>query len=111
MAVSAIAPYLDLRAGFVGARVRIRILLARRFVVRVCRRQRARARRVDHLLVVCFFFLAPKRYGAFWAPTGGWTVGSLVAAIAKGQPGYGDHCFFEGMSIGRGGYCSVMYGS
>ena len=50
-------------------------------------------------------------YGAFRAPTGGWTVGTLVDAIAKGQPGYGDHCFFEGMSIGRGGYCSVMYGS
>ena len=49
-------------------------------------------------------------YGAFRAPTGGWTVGSLVAAIAKGQPGYGDHCFFEGMS-GHNGYYSVMYGS
>ena len=50
-------------------------------------------------------------YGVFRAPTGGWTVGSLVAAIAKGQPGYGDHCFFEGMSGGRNGYYSVMYGS
>ena len=50
-------------------------------------------------------------YGTFRAPTGGWTVGSLVDAIAKGQPGYGDHCFFEGMSGGRNGYYSVMYGS
>ena len=49
-------------------------------------------------------------YGAFRAPSGGWTVGSLVDAIAKGQPGYGDHCFFEGMS-GHNGYYSVMYGS
>ena len=49
-------------------------------------------------------------YGVFRAPSGGWTVGSLVDAIAEGQPGYGDHTFFEGMS-GRNGYYSVMYGS
>ena len=50
-------------------------------------------------------------YGVFRAPEGGWTVGSLVDAIAEGQPGYGDHTFFEGMSGGRDGYYSVMYGS
>ena len=49
-------------------------------------------------------------YGVFRAPSGGWTVGSLVDAIAEGQPGYGDHTFFEGMS-GHNGYYSVMYGS
>lgn len=51
---------------------------------------------------------------AYWArtyaPTGGWTVGTLFDAIAKGHPGYGDHTFFEGMS-GHNGYYSVMYGS
>ena len=50
-------------------------------------------------------------YGVFRAPTGGWTVGSLFDAIAEGQPGYGDHTFFEGLSGGRDGYYSVMYGS
>ena len=50
-------------------------------------------------------------YGVFRAPEGGWTVGSLVDAIAEGQPGYGDHTFFEGLSGGRDGYYSVMYGS
>jgi hypothetical protein len=50
-------------------------------------------------------------YGVFRAPKGGWTVGSLVDAIAEGQPGYGDHCFFEGMSGGHDGYYGVMYGS
>ena len=49
--------------------------------------------------------------GVVRAPEGGWTVGALVDAIAEGQPGYGDHTFFEGISVGRGGYCSVMYGS
>ena len=48
--------------------------------------------------------------GVARAPAGGWTVGSLVDAIAEGQPGYGDHTFFEGMS-GHNGYYSVMYGS
>jgi hypothetical protein len=50
-------------------------------------------------------------YGVFRAPEGGWTVGSLFDAIAEGQPGYGDHTFFEGLSGGRDGYYSVMYGS
>ena len=49
--------------------------------------------------------------GVFRAPEGGWTVGALVDAIAEGQPGYGDHTFFEGLSGGRDGYYSVMYGS
>ena len=48
--------------------------------------------------------------GVAYAPTGGWTVGTLFDAIAKGHPGYGDHTFFEGMS-GHNGYYSVMYGS
>ena len=50
-------------------------------------------------------------YGVFRAPEGGWTVGTLFDAIAEGQPGYGDHCFFEGMSGGHDGYYGVMYGS
>ena len=48
-------------------------------------------------------------YGVFRAPTGGWTVGSLFDAIAEGQPGYGDHTFFEGMSGGHDGYYGVMF--
>jgi hypothetical protein len=36
----------------------------------------------------------------FQAPKGGWTVGSLFDAIAEGQPGYGDHRFFEGLEKG-----------
>ena len=50
-------------------------------------------------------------YGVFRAPTGGWTVGSLFDAIAEGQPGYGDHTFFEGMYTQGNGYYSVHYGS
>ena len=50
-------------------------------------------------------------YGAFRAPEGGWTVGSLFDAIAKGEPGYGDHTFFEGMYTQGNGYYSVHYGS
>lgn len=46
----------------------------------------------------------------FQAPKGGWTVGSLFDAIAEGQPGYGDHRFFEGLEKGWCGY-SVMWGS
>ena len=49
--------------------------------------------------------------GVFRAPTGGWTVGSLFDAIAKGHPGYGDHTFFEGMYSQGNGYYGVMYGS
>ena len=50
-------------------------------------------------------------YGVFRAPTGGWTVGSLFDAIAKGEPGYGDHTFFEGMYSVGNGYYGVHYGS
>ena len=46
-----------------------------------------------------------------YAPTGGWTVGTLFDAIAKGHPGYGDHTFFEGMYSQGNGYYGVMYGS
>ena len=49
--------------------------------------------------------------GVFRAPEGGWTVGSLVDAIAEGQPGYDDHCFFEGMERGLNGTTRVYYGS
>jgi len=45
------------------------------------------------------------------APQGGWTVGTLFDAIAKGHPGYGDHTFFEGMYSQGNGYYGVMYGS
>ena len=45
------------------------------------------------------------------APAGGWTVGTLFDAIAKGHPGYGDHTFFEGMYSQGNGYYGVMYGS
>ena len=50
-------------------------------------------------------------YGVFRAPKGGWTVGTLFDAIAEGEPGYGDHTFFEGMARAGHGYYSVMYGS
>jgi len=49
--------------------------------------------------------------GVARAPAGGWTVGSLFDAIAKGHPGYGDHTFFEGMYSQGNGYYGVMYGS
>jgi len=49
--------------------------------------------------------------GVFRAPEGGWTVGTLFDAIAEGQPGYGDHTFFEGMYTQGNGYYSVHYGS
>jgi len=49
--------------------------------------------------------------GVAYAPTGGWTVGTLFDAIAKGHPGYGDHTFFEGMYSQGNGYYGVMYGS
>ena len=49
--------------------------------------------------------------GVFRAPEGGWTVGTLFDAIAKGHPGYGDHTFFEGMYSQGNGYYGVMYGS
>ena len=49
--------------------------------------------------------------GVFRAPEGGWTVGTLFDAIAEGQPGYDDHCFFEGMERGLNGTTRVYYGS